>query len=288
MKVIKIIGLSLGVVVALAALFYAYASYRVDQRLARWYDISVEKLPITNDSAAIARGGHLVDIKGCRDCHGENLGGHVFADDALVGLLAGPNLTHGDGGLPGNFGTGNWIKAISHGLNSQGYPLMVMPSLETSKMSEEDLKDMIAYLETLSPVDNHVPESKLGIMIKALTFLGQLEIIPAEQIDHQAPLVKQVDTTSPEAFGGYLSTMCSGCHRADMKGGAAMAPGFPPVPDLTSTGAVGRWSLQQFSAALRTGRRPDGTLLDPNMPVQMTKHYSDAELKALYTYLKAL
>jgi mono/diheme cytochrome c family protein len=274
--------------VAIGALFYAYASYRVDQRLARWYDVKLEQLPISNDSTAIAKGAHLVDIKGCRDCHGNNLGGHVFSDDALVGLLAGPNLTRGDGGLPRNFGTGDWIKAIRHGLNSEGFPLMVMPSLETSKMSEEDLQNMIAYLENLPAFNNRVPKSKLGIMIKTLTFLGKLEIIPAEQIDHQSRMIPQVDTTSPEVFGKYLSAMCSGCHHANMKGGDAMAPGFPPVPDLTSTGAVGKWSQQQFSSALRTGRRPDGTLLDPNMPVQMTRHYSDEELNALYMYLKTL
>jgi hypothetical protein len=38
-------------------------------------------------------------------------------------------------------------------------------------------------LKNLPAVNNRVPKSKLGIMIKTLTFLGKLEIIPAEQID---------------------------------------------------------------------------------------------------------
>lgn len=165
---------------------------------------------------------------------------------------------------------------------------MVMPSLETSKMSQEDLAAMIAYLNALPPVDNSMPKSKLGVMIKTMVYLREIDLIPAEQIDHNGTLVKSVSTSSPVKYGKYLATMCSGCHHENMKGGEPMAPGFPPVPDLTYTGAAGRWTQEQFNTALRTGKRPDGTVLDPNMPVQMTKHYSDEEPHALYSYLRSL
>jgi mono/diheme cytochrome c family protein len=287
-KIIKIIGLVFGTLLSFGVLFYFYASYRVDQRLATKYDVTPEELVIPDDSASISKGKHLVDIKGCRDCHGDNLGGKLFNDDFFIGTLAGPNLTKGKGGLPADYPIANWVKAIRHGLDNNNYPLMVMPSLETSKMSKEDLQNMISFLRTLPLVDNALPESELGIMIKTMVHLDEIALIPAEQIDHNTLLIDSVDTTSPEAHGKYLSVMCSGCHHENMKGGDPMAPGFPPVPDLTSTGAAGRWTQEQFNTALRTGNRPDGTILDPNMPVEMTQHYSDAELHALYTFLKTL
>jgi cytochrome c553 len=288
MKFLKITGIAGGILVLLATLFYLYASYQVDQRLAARYSIQSVNLPIRSDSAAMAKGNHLVNIKGCRDCHGEDLSGKVFNDDILVGKLAGPNLTQGKGGLPDNYQANDWVKAIRHGVKRDDHPLIVMPSLETSKMSEEELTAMISYLHALPPVDNTVPRSTLGIMIKTMVYLDMIELIPAEQIDHTAPLVKRVDESAPLVLGKHLSAMCSGCHRENMKGGDAMAPGFPPVPDLTSTGVTGKWTLEQFMTTLRTGKRPDSTSLDPSMPVQMTKYYSDQELQALYTYFKNL
>jgi mono/diheme cytochrome c family protein len=288
MKIIKIIGLVFGTLVSFGVLFYFYASYRVDQRLATKYDVTTEELVISDDSASISKGKHLVDIKGCRDCHGDNLGGKLFNDDFFIGTLAGPNLTKGKGGLPADYPIANWVKAIRHGLDNNNYPLMVMPSLETSKMSKEDLQNMISFLRTLPLVDNALPESELGIMIKTMVHLDEIALIPAEQIDHNTPLIDSVDITSPEEHGKYLSVMCSGCHHENMKGGDPIAPGFPPVPDLTSTGATGRWTQEQFNTALHTGNRPDGSILDPNMPVQMTQHYSDTEIHALYTFLKTL
>lgn len=270
----------------MAGIFYAWASRSVNARLGQEYDVIPEALVIPTDSASIAIGKHLVDIKGCRDCHGDNMGGQVIANDLLLGTMAGPNLTHGKGGLPPGYKTENWVKAIRHGLDSNNYPLIVMPSLETSKMSKNDLQSMIAYLEDLPPVDNTVPESSFGLMIKTMVHLDAIDVIPAEKIDHKARLVADVDTSSPLHLGEYLSVMCSGCHRENFKGGPPMAPGFPPAPDITSTGATGRWTEGQFVTALRTAQRPDGTTLDPNMPVQMTKHYTDEELHALYTFLK--
>ena len=53
---------------------------------------------------------------------------------------------------------------------------MVMPSLETSKMSKEDLQNMISYLRTLPLVDNALPESELGVMIKTMVHLDEIAL----------------------------------------------------------------------------------------------------------------
>jgi cytochrome c553 len=287
-KILKVVGIVLASIGLIVFVFYIYASWQVDARLGKKYYIIPERFPIPSDSAAIAWGKHLVDIKGCSDCHGDDLAGKVFNDDALIGTMAGPNLTYGRGGLPHDYVTADWVRALKHGLNRENLPLIVMPSLETSKMSQEDMKAMIAYLNSLPPIDNIVPKSNLGIMMKVLVHLDQVPIISAEKIDHNSTLAINIDRSSPLVYGKYLAVMCSACHRDNMKGGEPMVPGLPSVPDLTSTGASGRWTQDQFNEALRTGKRPDGTALDPSMPWQMTKHYSDDELQALYTYFKSL
>ncbi len=288
MKALKITGWILLSILSIAGIFYAYASYRVNTRLEKQYDVTPEALIIPTDSASIAIGKHLVDIKGCRDCHGDNMEGKIISDDLLLGTLAGPNLTRGQGGRPVGYTADDWVRAIRHGLKDVSYPIMVMPSLETSKMSKQDMQSIVAYLESLPAIDNVTPENKLGIMIKTMVYFDAIDIIPAEKIDHKTPMPTDVNTSSPVELGKYLSVMCSGCHRENLKGGPPMAPGFPPAPDITSSGAAGRWTEEQFVTALRTAQRPDGTTLDPNMPVQMTKHYTDEELHGLYAFLKSL
>ncbi|SFE18092.1 hypothetical protein [Spirosoma endophyticum] len=64
---------------------------------------------------------------------------------------------------------------------------------------------------------------------------------------------------------------------------------MPPVPNLTSTGNVGKWTKAQFFATLRTGKTPSGHQIDnENMPWKMTAQYSDKELASLYQYFQSI
>jgi len=74
-----------------------------------------------------------------------------------------------------------------------------------------------------------------------------------------------------------------------MKGGEPVAPGYPMVADITSTGHPGKWTDEQFIKTLRTGVTPEGKVLKPEeMPWRMTKELTDLELKALHLYLNSL
>ena len=100
--------------------------------------------------------------------------------------------------------------------------------------------------------------------------------------------------------GLYISKAagCLGCHTEAKEGAQAYAggrelktpfgtfygPNITPHPQA----GIGRWSEQDFLTALRTARRPDGSAIDPQMPVKMTKHMTDTELKALYAYLRTV
>jgi hypothetical protein len=43
-----------------------------------------------------------------------------------------------------------------------------------------------------------------------------------------------------------------------------------------------------FLQAMREGKRPDGTAIDPVMPIQYTKNLKDEEIDAIYIYLKTI
>jgi mono/diheme cytochrome c family protein len=104
--------------------------------------------------------------------------------------------------------------------------------------------------------------------------------------------------TTALARGQYLARMgnCVSCH--SRSGGDAFAGGVAfetPYGRLYSTNitqdpqaGIGSWTLAQFSQALREGVRPDGTHLYPAFPYPEFTKVSDADVAALYAFLKTI
>jgi mono/diheme cytochrome c family protein len=288
-KILKITGIIIGMIVVLLAAYYTKVCISINNRLHTKYDVTPQTINVTYDSATLAVGGRLIKTKGCTDCHGNDLGGKVFVDDPMLGFLIARNLTKGKGGLPQDFAVEDWVLALKHGLNRERTPLLFMPSHEFTHLSEQDMGALIAYCSQLPKVDREFPESSVGPLGKVLSDLGKLPLFPAEMIDHNRTLVKEVKNEVSVDFGKYLSTGCQGCHRENMKGGEPVAPGFPVVADISSSGNPGKWTDEQFIATLRTGVTPEGKVLKPGeMPWTMTKDMTDVELTALHLYLKSL
>jgi cytochrome c553 len=118
-----------------------------------------------------------------------------------------------------------------------------------------------------------------------LHLFGKFPLLPAETIDH-APRERGAPAAQPTVeFGRYVAQSCSGCHTATFAGRSPIAPGTPPVANLT---VLKSWTQADFFRALREGRRPDGSAIDPFMPWQMTARMTDTELSALYLFLQSL
>jgi mono/diheme cytochrome c family protein len=60
------------------------------------------------------------------------------------------------------------------------------------------------------------------------------------------------------------------------------------VPNITvdpDTG-LGRWSDLEIGTAIRDGRRPDGSLIGPPMPMELYRGFSDRDVAAMVLYLR--
>jgi cytochrome c553 len=57
------------------------------------------------------------------------------------------------------------------------------------------------------------------------------------------------------------------------------------TPDSTGLGA---WTEEQIYTTLKTGHRPDGSVLLPPMPWQNVSNYSDDDIHAIAAYLKSI
>lgn len=112
------------------------------------------------------------------------------------------------------------------------------------------------------------------------------------------PSPQPTATSSAELDRGkYVATIsgCIVCHGNDLAGGhEAKLPdgsgGSWRAPNLTTdpmTG-LGRWTDEQIDAAVRQGMRPDGARLLPIMPYGYYHHMTDADARALVSYLRSV
>lgn len=62
---------------------------------------------------------------------------------------------------------------------------------------------------------------------------------------------------------------------------------FPNItPDLET--GVGGWTDEQLVVAIREGIRPDGSVMEGIMPFELYRHLSDADVKAIVAYIRAV
>ncbi len=282
LKYLLILIASLAALLVLAATF---VNRNVAARLAKTYDVPIEPIEVPSDPAAIERGRHLVStMLFCQECHGEDLAGKPQFNDPLSGTISAKNLTAGVGGIGREFSDSDWVRAIRHGVNQDGRPLIEMPSNSFYFIGDADLGAIIAYLKSLPPVDNQLTERNLGLLYQ-LTILSNPSLIPAEVIDHQAPRPTAPEPGVNAQYGKYLATACTICHGADLTGKSAAGAGL----DLTGTGDLAEWSEADFIRAVRTGERPQGEDLDPRlMPWKRVGKLDDDELRAIWLYLQTL
>ena len=289
-KFFKWTGIVLGSIILLLLIGYTFIYFSVQSRFEKKYEVTVQPLTIPTDSASIALGQHIAAIKGCTDCHGKDFGGNVVVDDPGLGLVAAPNITQGKGGITSRRGTftyEDYVRAIRHGIGKDGKTLKLMPSYEYQPLSKKDLAALIAYIKTRPAVDKEMPAIALKPLAYVLTSFDKVPLVVAEKVNHTAPMEEVVHPEVTAAFGKYLAVSCVGCHGENFRGGDAIIPGSPSVPNITGNGSLSKWTEAQFIQTLRTGVTPEGKKLDPKyMPWPMAKEFTETEIKSLYLFLK--
>lgn len=290
-KVLKWLGFGVAGLVGLIIIAVVVVVVVSNGRVNATYDIAVESVQIPGDEEALARGQHVAIVRGCTDCHTKNLAGGTLIDEPAIGQINPANLTAGAGGIGGSYTDTDWVRAIRHGVGPDSKPLIFMPSHEFYFLSDEDLGALIAYLKTIPPVDNQPPEITIGPLGRVLFLAGQLDLVPAEKIDHTGPRPVAPEPGVTVAYGEYMAVGCIGCHGPGFSGGPipGVPPEWPAAANLTPGGNLANWSEQAFVDTLRNGFTPEDHQLDPQyMPWPTFGQMTDDELKAIWLYLKSL
>ena len=287
-RVLKFLGYVLGGIVVLLLVAVGSVYALSNRHLHKHYEVAVKPLVIPTDEASIQRGNHIAHTRGCTECHGTDFGGHKVIDDPAMGLMSGPNLTGGQGSITQTFNNDDWVRAIRHGVAKDGHAFVLMPSIEFSHFSDDDLGALIAYLKTLPVVDRDRVPITVGPVARALILAGKVQLA-AEHIDHVGLVPPVVIPGVTVEYGRYLASGCAGCHGEQLAGGRIPGgpPSWPHARNLTPAGDLAKWTEADFFRALKTSVRPDGLKLSPVMPVAFGQ-LNDTEIKALWTYLKTI
>lgn len=240
---------------------------------------------------AIARGDHYVHaIGGCFICHGEDFGGAVMMDDPMIGVWKGPNIT--SGGRTKVFTASDWDRAVRHGV-LPGNLTSVMPVGDFLYLSDHELSDIVAYIQSMPPKDTVQPKPSLGPLGTVLVATGKLvpDVVKYHGITEH-PVEPPPAEVSVE-FGRHISRLCTGCHRENFEGGPMPfgPPDWPAAMNLTpSEDGLAGWTLEDFSKTVLDGTKPDGTPLRPpmNEVPRLARNWTDTERKALFLYLQSL
>jgi mono/diheme cytochrome c family protein len=217
------------------------------------------------------------------------MGGKVLIDQTLVGYWAAPNLTSGAGSVTRDFTAADWDRAIRHGVRHTGQSSS-MPSIEFVNLSDHELSDIVAYVQSRPAVDRAMKPVGIGPLFSYVVAFNA-DILLAFTIDHNKPhpVEPPVEAASVE-LGQHIAQVCKGCHGANLSGGkTAGDPNMPIVANITphETG-LKDWTEADFIRALREGKRKDGTEILPQMPWKAYGQMSDIELKALWAYLQTV
>ncbi len=244
---------------------------------------SVPDLKVAGTPEQIQRGQAIADSF-CGVCHSKSsplTGDADIGNDfpISVGSFVSSNLT--PAGQLSHWSDGEIFRAIRNGIDADGHWLIVMSYTNAGKLSDDDIKALIAYLRSRPAAGRETVDPPDRLNLLGVIMLG------AGMLPGGKPVLTDVITAPPKGptvqYGEYILSYqdCRECHGANLTGGAE-GQLAPPGPDLN---VVKEWKLEQFVATMRTGTDPAGHELGVQMPWRPIGKMDDEELAAIYEYL---
>lgn len=277
-------------------------------------DMTAGNGPILRDiseSKLIARGEYLTTAGNCVSCHtapgGEFMAGGLPFETPF-GRVYSTNISPDTDTGIGNWTEWDFLNSLRHGVRPNGehlYP--VFPYTTYTKVLNEDIAAMFAYLKSIPAVRQATPENALRFPFnqrailgfwKALYFdSGAFESDPAqsEQLNRGAYLVEALSHCSAchsprNSLGGQQSHLAmSGGEYLDRVAGGSYH--LWSAPNLTSSSrGLGLWSQQDVEDYLKTTRNDFLESYGPMNEVILnsTAHLSERDITSIAIYLKNL
>ncbi len=271
----RIVGGVVVLVAVASTAVFAVSSRKLNTR----YHFRTRQVATKTDSASLARGEHIARLS-CYGCHGDSLQGKLFFDIPNVARIVAPNAAE----KLASYSDAEFAGYLRYGVRKDGSATYVMPPPGFYHLSGDDVAAALAYLRrqprAATPA---LPDNAFRAVGRVGISMGQFPNV-VELRDTTVAPVGDDPAYLTTRQGEYLArVICANCHGARLTGDAQTKS-----PSLA--GAAG-YSAEEFTTLLRTAtpRASTTTLTLMGEAVRGELHLlSDAEIAAVYAYLKAL
>jgi mono/diheme cytochrome c family protein len=249
--------------------------------------VSATTTAIAAEAASVARGAYLAAAAGCDTCHTDSKnGGEPYAGGRVMqtpfGAIATPNITPDRTTGIGDWSAKDFASAMRWGIARDGsHYVPAFPFAYFGRMTDDDLTDLKAFLDSLRPVERPVPgTAALALFARARAAIGAVVAAGSSQ----PPVGHCSDCHTPLTWLGAPDT---DRYLAGVRGG--LWGGGPNVTPDAKTG-IGTWSVDDIAQALKTGDAPTFEVLGGAMAeiVRNTSRLTDEDRHAIAAYLKTL
>jgi mono/diheme cytochrome c family protein len=251
----------------------------------------------------IERGRYLTAMGDCVACH-TAADGKPFAGGRMVetpfGALVAPNITPDPATGIGNWTDADFLRAMHDGINRAGHHIYpAFPYVYYSRVTDQDVLAIRAYLATLDPVVNQVVSNQLPFPFdvrEGLAAWNEINFKPGVFKPDRAK-------TSEWNRGAYIVTglaHCGLCHtpksvsggdeNSHYLQGAALGSWYAPNITGDNRTGVGGWSVDQIAEYLRDGHNSVAAASGPMREEveNSSTRFTDPDLHAIAVYLKSV
>jgi len=260
-------------------------------------------------SGGVEQGAYILTAAGCVGCHttpSDKKAGVLLAGGRALktpfGVYYSPNITPDPEHGLGAWSEADFLTALRHGTSPRGeHYFPVFPYVSYTRISERDMRDLWAYLQTVPAVARSEPPHEVSLIFGSRFLAGLWKLI------YFKPETLAIDPgKSPEwNRGAYLVEAlghCGECHtpRGMLGGfqtskhlaGTNTGPDGDSAPNITpdSDTGIGRWSDDDLDTLFTLGMIPDGDFVGDGMGevVENTAKLTPEDRRAMIVYLRSL
>ena len=150
-KTLMIVAITVAALLVTAIVLALASGWLSERKRTRLIELKVTSVPFVSDAAALERGQYLYASRGCMECHGSNGAGKEVIDDPGGMYIKSPNISPGPGSVAKDYNETDWVRTIRHGVTPSKHPMILMPSKDYSRLTDEDLSALVAYVRALPP-----------------------------------------------------------------------------------------------------------------------------------------
>jgi len=246
----------------------------------------------------VKNGKYVMEMGGCVSCHkmpkqknADLAGGHAIKTP--FGTFYVPNITPDPDTGIGGWSEDDFINAMTQGTAPDGsHYFPAFPYTSYTKMTNQDLVDLKAFLDTVEPITNAVPDHELDFPYNLRFLMFGWKMLFFDN----TPLADNPNKSAEWNRGSYIvngPAHCGECHtpRNSLGGideskkflGNPKGPNNEKIPSM-----LPKWKMQEYFMALRMGMKPDGDFLGGSMGHvigRTTSKLTKDDLKAVAVYL---